>query len=334
MQAFVPKNRRPKFDLRLTIIDLNNVPLVSGSAFVKWHLPSSTFAEHRGQTPKSLIKDHKVTWEYEKTLPVRLVIDRSGMLQGSEIHFEILQEYSAGGRGERIRLGNVKLDLAEYVEASAADSNEEGVTRRYLMQDSRINSTLKVCIFLKQIDGDRNFTAPPLKAAAVFDGIAGVLASEGAQEDVGQMPSIIQKSREIGEQQDVYRRTLAASWAMQADELPADECIENIFAGGDGWRPKDRVKKHHPAASADDTAEGSTDSDGESAHSYHSRRTSKQQTFIRGAQNKPRSRKDEGIVTATNNSQTGTGGKRKLYRSSFEVDEFDVREDLKSWSCG
>lgn len=64
------------------------------------------------------------------------------MLQETEIHFEVMQEYPSGARGERIILGNIKLNLAEYVEAS--DDSEEGVCRRYLMQESKINSTLKV----------------------------------------------------------------------------------------------------------------------------------------------------------------------------------------------
>jgi hypothetical protein len=33
----------------------------------------------------------------------------------------------------------------------------------------------------------------------------------------------------------MYRRTLTASWAAQPGELTADQCIEDIFAGGDGW---------------------------------------------------------------------------------------------------
>ena len=77
-----------------------------------------------------------------KTLSVRLTIDRNGMLQESEIHFEILQEYSPSARAERIILGNVRLNLAEFVGGS--DEGEEAVTRRYLMQESKINSTLKV----------------------------------------------------------------------------------------------------------------------------------------------------------------------------------------------
>jgi hypothetical protein len=60
---------------------------------------------------------------------------------------------------------------------------EEGVVRRYLMQESKINSTLKVGIAMKQVDGERNFTAPPLKSAAVFGGIAGIIAGEQAEQD-------------------------------------------------------------------------------------------------------------------------------------------------------
>lgn len=116
--------------------------MVSGTSYVKWHLPSSTSAEHRGHTTKALIRDHKATWDYAKSLPIRLTVDRSGMLQECEIHFEILQEYSPGTRAERIVLGTVKLNLSEFVDGS--ESGEEAVTRRYLMQESRINSTLKV----------------------------------------------------------------------------------------------------------------------------------------------------------------------------------------------
>lgn len=75
---------------------------------------------------------------------MRLTVDRNGMLQETEIHFEIMQEYSSGARGERIILGNIKLKLAEYVDGS--DDVGDGVCRRYLMQESRINSTLKVGI--------------------------------------------------------------------------------------------------------------------------------------------------------------------------------------------
>ena len=96
------------------------------------------------------------------------------MLQESDVHFEVMQEYSASARGERIVLGNVRLNLAEFVDGG--EDGEGSVIRRYLMQDSKINSTLKVCekrhiciiqssnglkigIYMRQTEGDRNFTA-------------------------------------------------------------------------------------------------------------------------------------------------------------------------------
>jgi hypothetical protein len=152
---------------------------VNGTSFIKWHLSHSTAAEHRGRTESCPIRDHKVQYNYDMSLPVRLTVDKNGMLQ----------EYTGAGRGERITLGNVKLNLAEYVEQSdlaPADGDDPGVTRRYLMQESKINSTLKLGIYMRQTEGDKNFIAPALKTAQVFSGIAGIMAGEqGEVEDNG-----------------------------------------------------------------------------------------------------------------------------------------------------
>ena len=129
---------------------------------------------------------------------------------------------------------------------------EEGIVRRYLMQDSKINSTLKVGILMVQVDGERNYVAPPLKTAPMFAGITGIMAggdsastaateptdaaATAAARSSGGAMSSLNKSRDVSEVQDMYRRALAASWSCQPGELPADECIEDIFSGGDGWR--------------------------------------------------------------------------------------------------
>ncbi|KAF2875469.1 N-terminal C2 in EEIG1 and EHBP1 proteins-domain-containing protein [Massariosphaeria phaeospora] len=333
----VSKNRRPKFELHLKIIDLNNVPLVSGTSFIKWHLPHSTAAEHRGRTEKRPIKDHKVFYDYGAKVALRLTVDKSGMLQENWIEFEVVQEYSGGGRGERISLGNIKLNLAEYVEQSelpGAEGEELGVTRRYLMQNSKINSTLKIGIYMRQTEGDKNYIAPPLKTAQVFSGIAGIMSGEqGESEDVGAAPSLNSKSRETGELQDMYRRTLAAYWSAQPGELKADECIEDIFAGGDGWG--DRAKPYGSQRGLRFVAGDSSESmsDGESRHKLRGSAVRKSHETLRP---------DEVLA----NSQSGARGRggleqqahqmkveseRKWHRAHHEVDEFDVREDLCSW---
>ena len=70
------------------------------------------------------------------------------MLQEQHLVFVVFQEH-AGGK-ERVQLGTVKLNLAEYV-------NVEKETRRYLMQDSKINSTVKIGISMVQVGGEANF---------------------------------------------------------------------------------------------------------------------------------------------------------------------------------
>ena len=46
----------------------------------------------------------------------------------------------------------------------------------------------------------------------------------------------------------MYRRNLAAFWTAQPGELRADECIEDIFAGGDGWGRLGGTQKASPVA--------------------------------------------------------------------------------------
>ncbi|ORY02258.1 N-terminal C2 in EEIG1 and EHBP1 proteins-domain-containing protein [Clohesyomyces aquaticus] len=335
----VPKNRRPKFELHLKIIDLNNVPLVSGSSIIKWHLPHSTAAEHRGRTEKRTIKDHKVAYDYSIKLPLRLTVDKNGMLQESWIIFEVLQEYSAGGRGERITLGNVKLNLAEYVEQSelsGAEGEEVGVTRRYLMQESKINSTLKISIYMKQTEGDKNYIAPPLKTAQVFSGIAGIVSGEQVDaEDTGAIPTLNTKSRETGELQDMYRRTLAAYWSAQPGELKADECIEDIFAGGDGWGDREKPydsQKRGPKFVTGDSSASTSDSDLRPKRgSIH--RASHETLRPGDVMNSPGgARGGRGsLEQQAHKMKAEVEGRKSRHRTGREVDEFDIREDLCSW---
>ena len=325
-------SRRLRFDVRLHMADLNNVPLVSGTSYVVWRFPSSAAHHHihsstgttsttsttSGRTPSCPIRDHRVAYHHSATATVRLSIDRSGTLAPCVAHLEVWQEYhtssdpSAGGsngsttgagsaasstrshgerlrlsHGERIRLGHVRLNLAEYVrdddddeyvrddDSGSGSGNGHGddglLVRRHLMQDSKINSTLRVGVRMRQVSGTRDFRTPPLRAAPVFGGIAGVLASPGgstgasasatagatpgssspgtppssaswtsrteaeATERAEPAPRVSRPRREREQLADVYRRTLTASWHGRAGEARADECVEDLFAGGDGW---------------------------------------------------------------------------------------------------
>ncbi len=197
-----------------------------------------------------------MTWDYSKSLAVRLHIGKENVLEEQHIDFQIFQELSLS---EKLMIGKLRLNLGEYADPERDGAGREGVIiRRYLMQDSKINSTVKIGIGMQQLEGSRDFIAPPLRAAAVFEGFSGVIASEQEQEGVKtggkQNGNGMAGFDEVNELQDMYRLALAASWACGSvdNELSADRCVEDIFAGGDGWGKKVHVETRnstlHPEA--------------------------------------------------------------------------------------
>jgi len=307
---------------------------------------------------------------------VRLAVGKDGMLQECSVNFEILQEYSAGGRGERIRLGDLKLNLAEYVEASenpvapsspggginaAGEGNtEEGVVRRYLMQDSKINSTLKLSILMLHTSGPRDYYAPPLRTAPVFGGIAGIihssepaapsgnpLASDGGGEGIGgddvvNAPDFRSRNKEAGENMDVYRRTLAAYWASQPGELRADEAVEDIFSGGDGWGKLGRPVPLEAENGLRGSGGGANNVDGgagmgsNSNSRPNSRPGSGANTPNLDAEshNDRNNGADRGIKAMATKGRRHKPRHRGWVKSHGEVDEEELIDDLRNWRVG
>ena len=195
---------------------------------------------------------------------------------------------------------------------------------------------------MKQTEGDRNFVAPPLKTAPVFGGIAGIMTAEqGDADDGSNVPSMSYKARESGKLQDMYRRTLAASWAAQAGELPADQCIEDIFAGGDGW-----ANDQAGATMSSQMATGGSTEDDESdgdrrtirGHKRHASGSGSRATLrplpqrLNSSRTGSSSDAVSGRASIAQHVQSGHDTKRKANRPMHEIDEFTAREDLRSWA--
>lgn len=153
------------------------------------------------------------------------------------------------------------------------------------------------------------------------------------------MPSI-NRSRDQGELQDMYRRSLAASWAANPGELPADQCIEDIFNGGDGW--KDSKHNSTPRVGLNLNAHFE---DHDNQRRFHRRtpsggsdKSSRSQSTVttkRSALSKGHRHKHKDSVETMNISplseeslDRGRVGVRKVH----EVAEFDQREDLIAWT--
>lgn len=277
-------------------------------------------------------------YNFETQVVVRITISKEGNLQDIPLDFRIVHEVS---HTEKILLGTLGLNLAQYVDASEQGVEEEGVVRRYLMQDSKINSTIRIGVYLKQIDGDRAFTAPPLTIAPVFTGIAGLVAGEVEDTDgtnpAGSTPALNSKMQVAGDElRELYRRTIAANWTCLPGELSADKVIEDIFNGGDGWQSKPLV-----------TGPGNErvpDGNGKDTHP-HSRKQSRPNLFFsRSRQDaKGRSKEDLHVRNERPGGVRGRGsfeqqarptsseGKSGDLKAANEFDELEIREDLRSW---
>lgn len=134
----------------------------------------------------------------------------------------------------------------------------------------------------------------------------------------------------------MYRRALAASWAAQPGELGADKCIEDIFAGGDGWGGQAKVVTPR-IAHEDDSEE-----DRLHKHNRNSSNSSlKSESTIKGGsrlghkQSRSRDLGGHNMGTQSPGGQTSSDSERGRtgsgFRKAHEVDEFDIREDLVAW---
>ena len=163
-----------------------------------------------------------------------------------------------------------------------------------------------------------------MKTAPVFGGIAGIMSSEGVDpDDPSQVPAISRKTREKSKLQDMYRRMLAASYDAQIGELPADKTIEDIFAGGDGWGKGDESGKHVNA-----WGYLKVDDDRSSVRTYTPKSPRQQQ-----GQTRSRSTRMSGgrPITPSHESDEKSHDEEHQGQPNNEVDEFEAREDLRSW---
>ena len=220
------KSSRPKLKLNLQIHELSSIPLVTGQVFVKWHILHSSRGECRGKTDRVPIHDHKASWsDYRRGCTFKVGIGRNGVLQERVLVIEVWLEMIR----ERLKIGNVSVNLSEYASVKSE-------TRRYLLQESKMNSTVKVTIAVVHVEGNREYTTPPLKKAQMFHGITNLLAENKDLPQISRgMEQHNSKNLLHSPTQEMYRRTFAAQWRIQAGELPPRDVVEDIFNGGTGW---------------------------------------------------------------------------------------------------
>lgn len=160
---FISKSRKVNFELSLIIRDLVNVPLVSGYYYVNWKLKNASHTS--GSTERVHIKDHQVTWNHPINTLVQLVINKQQILGGCDLKLEIYK------KGDKEELGSLTINLSEYAGSGVT-------TERYLLQNCKFNSTIKLSLRMNvKADSVNNnaiiplFQTPPLSRQQIFKDI-------------------------------------------------------------------------------------------------------------------------------------------------------------------
>ncbi|CAO3614759.1 unnamed protein product [Cunninghamella blakesleeana] len=106
-----------------------------------------------GITTNIPINDHSVVWRHSIKTQCELVISKQHLLMPCELKLEIYQEI--GGSNLK-QIGSLLLNISEYATIGPS-------TRRYLLEECKFNSFIKLSIEMKQLSKtDESFTAPPL----------------------------------------------------------------------------------------------------------------------------------------------------------------------------
>ncbi|KAI8335807.1 EEIG1/EHBP1 N-terminal domain-containing protein [Chlamydoabsidia padenii] len=136
---FVSKHRKVLFDIAVVIRDLVNIPLVSGLFFVNWRIKNASYAY--GTTERIPIKDHTVCWDQPINVLSQMIISKERLLGPCELKLQVFQKL--GGK-QISTIGDLTINLTDYV------VDNDSACKRFLLNHSKFNSTLKLSISLHQ----------------------------------------------------------------------------------------------------------------------------------------------------------------------------------------
>jgi hypothetical protein len=160
---------------------------------------------------------------------------------------------------------------------------------------------------------------------------------------MSEVPTVSHKSREAGDElRDLYRKTLAAELTIRPGVPSADQVIEDIFSGGDGWcgnqpyestTPTSGTGRKHIGGSGGTSADDSgnwSDDGGASTIRANKRSWPDFQFSKRGQSNR------ENSVSLRSRGSFGQGAHSDMDKDYAgpvpEIDELDVRDNLRCWN--
>ncbi|KAJ1867873.1 hypothetical protein LPJ78_000572 [Coemansia sp. RSA 989] len=162
---FVPRARIATFEVALRIEDLNNVPPLNGMFYAKWRCQT-----HSGTSPRVPVANQQVQWSHAVRRTVDIPVGRDGVLAPCELRIAIRQEVYSH---MRMKIGALTVNLSEYARLS-------GSSRRYFLQECKLNCTLKLSIAISQTSGPDDYDVPPLDRSMVLTDLNDIVTSESS----------------------------------------------------------------------------------------------------------------------------------------------------------
>jgi hypothetical protein len=142
---------RPKFTASIQINELLNIPLVAGRCWVKWYVHDSAKPDARGRTAHIPVREHRAQWDESITINFRLAIhSKTKVLKERDVIFDVIWDQNGT---DKLTLGRVEINLAEYVNKSSKD----GKKTKYLLKNSKINGALALTISVVQVSGPTDY---------------------------------------------------------------------------------------------------------------------------------------------------------------------------------
>jgi hypothetical protein len=123
--------------------------------------PPSARTEAKGTTGLEPLRSHTATFNTTIRVPVAIPVQGTSgsrcVLQSSPVQLSVRQEIMVdGGTKEEVRIGEVLLDLAQFV---GNGKGEAATPRRYLLKDCKTNATLRITVRMEWAGGEPDFIA-------------------------------------------------------------------------------------------------------------------------------------------------------------------------------
>lgn len=237
---------RPKFLYTFVVDEIRNVPKHSGSCYVQWRI-HNTLPALKGRTPTTHIKDFRAVWRHTEE-GVLKVGTKDNELQPRWLELEVFivtksHAQHDQGRTERQKsfLGKIMINLSEF---AGVDGTQP---MRYLLKDSRVNAVISVSIGMSLIKGNLNdYIIPKLSSKGLanaldestFESVSNSSKHGGASASSPMSDQKFHRSLKFASDPVItrlYQRTFEISWDPRPGEYTAEECVDDIILGSDGW---------------------------------------------------------------------------------------------------